>query len=181
MFSFRNSIAKLWDCWDHSVNVKFWKHLCNRGSVIRHTSLKICGGGGGFFLFFYQTRIRFNNEARTFLTLQGNNMAHTDLCLMRLSIKLLVEIRSSRRFLCVPLAAGTHCHPSELVSLQNARCLKSNHQSRTFFWLCAVELSLKIHYCWKHIHLNHAAWSLQAECAMLSGPRRDHQIQLPLQ
>lgn len=57
---------------------------------------------------------------------------------------------------------GTHCHASEWVSLQNAQYHKSNHQNSMSFWLCAIELTLKIHYCWKCIHLNHTAWFLKA-------------------
>lgn len=57
---------------------------------------------------------------------------------------------------------STRCHASEWVSLQNAQHHKSNHQNSMSFWPCAIELSLKIHFCWKHIHLNHTAWFLQA-------------------
>lgn len=62
---------------------------------------------------------------------------------------------------------GGHCHASEWVSLQNAQYHESDHQNSMSFWLCAINLSLKIHFCWKCIRLNHTAWFLQAALCCL--------------
>lgn len=74
---------------------------------------------------------------------------------MRLLMKFLIGLLVTALFSPSVVLVGTRCQASEQVSLPKAQNHKSNHQNSVSFWLCAIELSLKIHYCWKCIHLNH--------------------------